>query len=78
MQRLILGAFLFSLVLIPGTSTYADHHHLKRDPAPVMSCRGAPWLERETREREEQPVKVIRARQLDEGALGADLGGGAG
>lgn len=78
MQRLILGAFLFSLVLIPGTSTYADHHHLKRDPAPVMSFRGAPWLERETREREEQPFKVIGAMKLEEGDVVADIGVGSG
>lgn len=49
-----------------------------RTPAAVMSYRGAPWLERSTREAEENPGAVIDKLALEEGQVVADLGCGSG
>lgn len=51
---------------------------VERAPAPVMSYRGAAWLERESREAEEQPFKVIETMNLEEGDVVADIGCGTG
>jgi len=50
----------------------------KRTPAAVMSFRGAPWLERATRLKEEQPFKVLEAMKLEKGQAVVDLGVGSG
>lgn len=58
-----------------------EHQHEaveKRVPAPFMSYRGAPWLERKTRIAEEQPFKVIEAMKLEKGQTVVDLGVGSG
>lgn len=80
MKKLVLSAFLLAatLVFVPQSGVYGDHHHLKREPAPVMSYRGAPWLERETRNKEEQPFKVIATMKLEKGDVVADIGVGTG
>ncbi|MBN4046906.1 class I SAM-dependent methyltransferase, partial [bacterium AH-315-P07] len=49
-----------------------------RTPAQVMSYRGAPWLERATRDDEEKPYEVIAAMKLKEGDVVADIGVGTG
>lgn len=49
-----------------------------RRPTPVMSFQGAPWLEREGREKEQRPDEIIRAMGLREGSVVADLGCGTG
>lgn len=49
-----------------------------REPAAVMSFRGAPWLERPERDAEEQPYKVIEAMKLKPGDRVADIGVGTG
>lgn len=49
-----------------------------RTPAPVMSYRGAPWLEREERDAEEQPWRVIQAMNLKKGDVVVDMGCGTG
>ena len=51
---------------------------LDRTPAPVMSYRGAPWLERTSRDQEEQPHRVLEAMQLKPGDVVADIGCGTG
>lgn len=80
MKKLILSAcaMTLSLGLASTVQVSADHHHLKREPAPVMSFRGAPWLERETRQKEEEPYKVIATMELEEGDVVADIGVGTG
>lgn len=50
----------------------------KRTPAPVMSFHGARWLERPTREKEEQPYAVLKAMNLKDGDIVVDMGVGSG
>jgi len=49
-----------------------------REPAPVMSYHGARWLERPTREEEEQPEEVLDYMALEPGMTVVDLGCGSG
>lgn len=46
--------------------------------APVMGVNGADWLDREERQREEQPEKAILAFNLKPGMMVADVGAGTG
>jgi ubiquinone/menaquinone biosynthesis C-methylase UbiE len=49
-----------------------------RVPAPVMSYRGASWLEREGREEEQRPDAIFQAMGLKDGDVVADVGCGTG
>jgi SAM-dependent methyltransferase len=49
-----------------------------RTPAAPMSWRGADWLTRESREREEQPERMLDALGLRPGMRVADVGAGVG
>jgi len=49
-----------------------------RTPAPVMSFRGAEWLERPQRVTEEMPERVLAAMGLQRGDVVADIGAGSG
>ncbi|MFP6581741.1 MAG: class I SAM-dependent methyltransferase [Candidatus Hydrogenedentota bacterium] len=72
-----LSAISLIFLIIPVFVARADDPQ-KREPAHVMSFRGAPWLERDTRDKEEQPYKVIGAMKLKEGDVVADIGVGSG
>lgn len=72
-----LSAISLLFLIIPAIVARADDPP-KREPAHVMSFRGAPWLERDTRDKEEQPYKVIGAMKLKEGDVVADIGVGSG
>ena len=54
------------------------HPATGRRIAPVMSVDGADWLEREERQREEQPERAIAALNLRPGMWVADVGAGTG
>jgi ubiquinone/menaquinone biosynthesis C-methylase UbiE len=56
----------------------AVHPVTGRHIAPVMGVNGADWLEREERQREEQPEKAILALHLKPGMLVGDVGAGTG
>ena len=56
----------------------AVHPVTGRRIAPVMSVDGADWLDREERQREEQPEKAIAALDLRPGMWVADVGAGTG
>ncbi|MCU0553067.1 MAG: class I SAM-dependent methyltransferase [Leptolyngbya sp. Prado105] len=52
--------------------------YMNREIAQVMGHQGAGWLERSSRETEEQPQKVISALQLKPDSVVADIGAGTG
>ena len=62
----------------PLFSGQAVHPVTGRRIAPVMSVDGADWLDREERQREEQPDKAIAALGLRPGMWVADVGAGTG
>jgi len=59
-------------------SAQSVHPVTGRRIAPVMSLSGAEWLDREEREREEQPEKALAALNLAPGMLVGDVGAGTG
>lgn len=52
--------------------------YLDREIAQVMGHRAAGWLERPEREKEEAPTKLLKALDIKEGQLIADIGAGSG
>ena len=72
-------AVLASLLALGGLvgGVYAQPEST-RQPAEVMSHLGAPWLEREGRDAEQQPDKVIAVMGLKPGDVVADIGAGTG
>ena len=62
----------------PASADGTGRYFMGREIARVMSHRGAAWLERADREREEQPDVLIEALGLDRDDVVADLGAGTG
>ncbi len=52
--------------------------YMGREIAAVMGWQGAPWLEREEREREERTDLLLKALPLRQGMVVADIGAGTG
>jgi ubiquinone/menaquinone biosynthesis C-methylase UbiE len=52
--------------------------YLGREIAQVMGHLGADWLDRPTREREEQPARLLKALTIKKGEKIADIGAGSG
>lgn len=50
----------------------------ERQPSPIMSWRGADWLERAGRDEEERPEEILSTMELREGDVVADIGCGTG
>ena len=71
---LLLVQTLFALVL----AAQAVHPITGRRIAPVMGMSGADWLDREEREKEEQPEKALVALHLRPGMFVGDVGAGTG
>ena len=57
-----------------GTGKY----YFGREIAKIMGHRGAAWLERQSRTREEAPDQAVHAMQLSPDAVVADIGAGTG
>ena len=53
-------------------------HYMGREIAQTMHFAGAPWLVRESRDREEEPAKLMKALNLKQGQTVCDLGCGNG
>ena len=53
-------------------------HYMGREIAQTMHFAGAPWLTRESRDREEEPAKLMKALNLQPGQTVCDLGCGNG
>lgn len=80
-SRILPLVFAAALTLVLAALPIAPVHAQEigdRTPAPVMSYRGAPWLERETRDQEERPYEVLAAMNLKPGMIAADIGCGTG
>jgi ubiquinone/menaquinone biosynthesis C-methylase UbiE len=52
--------------------------YMGREIAKVMSFHGAPWLERPTRDQEENLTALVEALQLEPGMVVTDIGAGTG
>ncbi|MDT0632743.1 class I SAM-dependent methyltransferase [Rubrivirga litoralis] len=62
----------------PRSADGTGRYYLGREIARVMSHRGAAWLERPDREREERPALLVQALGLAPDDVVADLGAGTG
>jgi len=74
LRHSLLIQILFALSL----AAQAVHPITGRRIAPVMGMSGADWLDREEREREEQPEKALAALNLKPGMFVGDVGAGTG
>lgn len=70
----VLAASLLAVSAGPGCAAAAE----SRRPAPVMSWRGAEWLERADRDEEQRPDEVLETLGLRDGDVVADIGCGTG
>jgi ubiquinone/menaquinone biosynthesis C-methylase UbiE len=75
MKRLRVVPLLAALLAVPWPTLAGPD---ERRPAPVMSFRGADWLERAGREEEQRPEEIIRTMGLKDGDVVADFGCGTG
>ena len=62
----------------PATRDGTGRYYFGREIARVMSHRGAAWLERPAREREERPEVLVQSLDLETDDVVADLGAGTG
>ena len=73
-QRPINGHYTQTIPTPDGTGKY----YFGREIAKIMGHRGAAWLERQSRTREEAPDQAVQAMQLSPDAVVADIGAGTG
>ncbi|MFT5684631.1 MAG: ubiquinone/menaquinone biosynthesis C-methylase UbiE [Myxococcota bacterium] len=66
------------LLSLLSTLACAADTHMGRSLAPTMHHLGAPWLERNTRQNEEDPAALIDGLELAEGMVACDIGAGSG
>ncbi len=69
---------LLVLLSAAAVSGQGSHPITGRRIAPVMGVNGADWLDRDEREKEEQPEKAITALDLKPGMFVGDVGAGTG
>ncbi|MFL6462957.1 MAG: class I SAM-dependent methyltransferase [Bryobacteraceae bacterium] len=74
----VISLFLIQILFALGLAAQAVHPITGRRIAPVMGMSGADWLDREEREKEEQPEKALAALHLRPGMLVGDVGAGTG
>lgn len=78
--RPLASMLLLMLVMWCERSGFAQSVHpaTGRRIAPVMGMSGADWLDREERDREEQPERALQALHLKPGMFVGDVGAGTG
>lgn len=72
------NSLLIQILFALSLTAQAVHPITGRRIAPVMGMSGADWLDREEREREEQPEKALAALNLKPGMFVGDVGAGTG
>ncbi len=77
-ERRIASLPALLLLLAAGLASAPLRAGDERRPAPVISIRGAEWLERAGRDEEQRPDEVVRTMGLKNGDVVADLGAGTG
>lgn len=77
MRRLTFSLLIAAALPLAGFGQ-SVHPITGRPIAPVMGVNGADWLDREEREREEQPGKAISELNLKPGMYVGDVGAGTG
>jgi ubiquinone/menaquinone biosynthesis C-methylase UbiE len=68
----------FALLLLISVAPIYAQTQTQRQPAPVMSVEGAPWLIRPERIQEEDPDRMLAALDIKKGSVVADVGAGVG
>ena|SRR3982751_203972 len=74
----VISLFLIQILFALGLAAQAVHPITGRRIAPVMGMSGADWLDREEREKEEQPEKALATLHLRPGMFVGDVGAGTG
>jgi ubiquinone/menaquinone biosynthesis C-methylase UbiE len=77
-MRKRVSILLLALAAIACAQSGGRHPVSGREYAQPMSVAGAPWLDREEREREEQPSRAIQLLKIAPGMTVADIGAGSG
>ncbi len=81
-HRFLKNCAVFAACVLLSAQRYAlpqaVHPVTGRRIAPVMGMSGADWLDREERQREEQPEKALAAFDLKAGMFVGDVGAGTG
>ena len=73
-----IGLLIYSILINGNLLAQTEHPVTGRKIAPVMGMGGADWLERQEREWEESPDKMLDALDLKPGQTVADVGAGVG
>lgn len=72
------GALSWTVLVLSAQPPAAVHPISGREYARPMSVAGAPWLDREEREREEAPARALAMIGVTPGSTVADIGAGSG
>ena len=74
----VTSLFLIQILFVLCLAAQAVHPITGRRIAPVMGMGGADWLDREEREKEEQPEQALATLNLKPGMFVGDVGAGTG
>jgi ubiquinone/menaquinone biosynthesis C-methylase UbiE len=78
MRRFLAALFCIPALWLSAQSSPGRHPVSNREYARPMGVAGAAWLDRQEREREEQPSRAIQLMGIEPGMMVADIGAGSG